>query len=162
MCGLGCELVVLPRSKVGKQLLSASKGPTYRSVVSIGDPGSRRPAGIGGQRRAVLRLEFEDIEDPTDPMAPTAANVETIVEFASTVARLGGKCLVHCEAGVSRSTAAAAIIARVLLGEGAEAEALRVACEKVPDAAPNRLMLRLADELLENGGRLTRARAAYL
>jgi predicted protein tyrosine phosphatase len=65
--------------------------------------------------------------------------------------------LVHCEAGISRSTAAVVILAATLLGPGQEPEAVKIARRAVPEARPNRLMVRLADEELARNGALERA-----
>ncbi|MEQ9542811.1 MAG: hypothetical protein RIU46_38995 [Deltaproteobacteria bacterium] len=156
------QLVVLPRAKVGRHLLSRSRGGQYKTVVSIGDPGSRPPPGFRSLGRSTLRLEFEDIVDAENALGPTDRDVTSIINFAPTVRRLGGICLVHCEAGVSRSTAAAAIIARIILGPGSELAAMELACGAVAFAAPNRLMLQLADEQLAADGALVQARADYL
>lgn len=151
------ELIVLPRRKVADELLSKSRAHLYRSMVSIGDPGSRLPSGFRRLAQSSLRLEFVDSADPDEDSAPTRREVEAIIHFAPTIARLGGRCLVHCEAGVSRSTASAAIISRVILGEGSDRQALALACRGIPDASPNRLMLRIADEVLQNDGRMMAA-----
>ena len=65
--------------------------------------------------------------------------------------------LVHCWAGISRSTAAAYIMACDRLGPGKEglvAKRLRAAS---PTATPNPLMIRLADEALARDGAMSRA-----
>lgn len=158
---LPVEIVVLPRSKVAGQLLSKSQGALYKSLLSIGDPGSRLPSGYRRLAQTALRLEFVDSVNPDEDSSPTVREIEAIIKFAPTIARLGGRCLIHCEAGVSRSTASAAIISRVILGPGAEAEAMDIACGNVADASPNHLMLEIADHCLRNEGRLVAARAAY-
>ncbi len=65
----------------------------------------------------------------------------------------GGHVLVHCHAGVSRSTAATAI----LLAQdnpGREAEAFAAVARLRPGAWPNARMVDFADDLLERDGRL--------
>lgn len=146
---LPVELIVVPKSKVAKHLLSRSSGHLYKTMISIGDPGSRYPTGYRNVASRI-RVECEDSADETNAQAPTRRDVHSIVSFAPVVAQLGGRCLIHCEAGISRSTAAAAIIARVLAGPGSESEAVALIRKLVPEAAPNRLMIRYADELIEN------------
>jgi len=65
--------------------------------------------------------------------------------------------LIHCEAGVSRSTAAALILYACWLGPGLEAEAMERVLAQRPLAIPNRRMVALADDLLNRGGHLLKA-----
>lgn len=56
--------------------------------------------------------------------------------------------LIHCQAGISRSTAAAYIILNVILGEWNERGALAELMSRRNIARPNPLMVTLADQLL--------------
>jgi hypothetical protein len=76
---------------------------------------------------------------------------------ASRCCRRTGPILIHCLAGVSRSTAAA-LIALALVADGREAEAARRLREAAPHASPNRRIVMLADRLLGRRGRLVLAR----
>jgi predicted protein tyrosine phosphatase len=60
---------------------------------------------------------------------------------------------VHCHAGVSRSTAAAAILL-AQRNPGEEAAAFRHVARIRPGAWPNRRMVEIADRLLQRDGRL--------
>ena len=83
----------------------------------------------------------------------------SLLEFG-TAWREPGPMIVHCWAGISRSTAAALILACALdpaRDEQAAADALRAAS---PTATPNALMIALADDLLGRQGRLIRAAAS--
>lgn len=107
-----------------------------------------------------LRLAFHDVAEPREGLvAPDAALVARLLAFARDwdAAR---PMLVHCWAGVSRSTAAAFIIAcqhAPTRSEHAVAQALRAAA---PYATPNPLMVRLADAALARDGRMSAAIAA--
>src|SRR5947207_14007333 len=59
-----------------------------------------------------LSLWFHDIIDPApDRLAPSHADVERLLAFGRELRdRSDGHILIHCHAGVSRSTAAAALI----------------------------------------------------
>ncbi len=59
---------------------------------------------------------------------------------------------------MSRSTAAALIIYACWLGRGREHEAMERVIAQRPIAIPNRRMVKLADSLLQLGGRLLQAR----
>ena len=65
--------------------------------------------------------------------------------------------LVHCYAGVSRSTAAA-LIALAIRAPRREEEAVRALSDAAPHAYPNRRIIALADGLLGLDGRLSLAR----
>ena len=148
---------IVPREQATRLLLSESRGVEFGCVVSIGDPGQRRPPGL--ERVALqLRLEFHDVlEDSDEDTAPCAADVERIVRLAERIADTPRRVLVHCEAGISRSTAAAVILYAVWLGPGAEEDAVARVFATVPGAWPNRTMVRLADVHLQRGGALVAA-----
>jgi predicted protein tyrosine phosphatase len=101
-----------------------------------------------------LRLKFNDIEAPLEGyVEPTAAHVEQILAFAAGWHQ-EAPLVIHCWAGISRSTAAAFITLCALNSKVPEdllAERLRAAS---PTASPNRLLVRHADGLLGRGGRM--------
>lgn len=139
-------------------LLAGPAGPALRHVVSLGDPGSAPPPGFDAHPARKLRLEFDDIERPS----PTCRwyvpcswrDVERIVAFAAGVK---GPTLVHCAAGVSRSTATAILLLCAELGRGREADAIATVCALRPQAWPNRRLLWMGDELLDLRGALIAA-----
>lgn len=110
------------------------------------------------QRR--LKLVFNDLDDIEVklPMfkrykAPTTEHVAELVEFGKTMADLDDwGLLTHCEAGISRSTAAAiTIVTAAGYPPQTAFEMVNSAC---PEMLPNRRILRLADELMGTTGRL--------
>ncbi len=125
-------------------------------VASLISPDAEAP-DIPGVARLVLR--FNDIAEPREGLvAPDAAVIERLLAFADAAGE--GTLLIHCFAGVSRSPAAAYLLAcrRAAPGEeGRLAHALRAAS---PEATPNPLMVALADEALGRGGAMTAAIAA--
>lgn len=101
-------------------------------------------------------LAFNDIAAPEPgSIAPDEAIARTIIEFGL-ACQSGDRVLVHCWMGVSRSPAAAYIIAaaRAPGAESAIAEELR---RRSPAATPNRLLVALADSLLQRQGRMVEA-----
>jgi predicted protein tyrosine phosphatase len=104
-----------------------------------------------------LRLHIHDISEPLPGcIAPDAQHVERLIEFAL---HWGGRgpMVVHCWAGISRSTAAAfAALCAINPGVAEELIARRLR-EASPTAYPNRLMIRLADVALGRGGRMVQA-----
>jgi predicted protein tyrosine phosphatase len=97
-------------------------------------------------------LRFNDIAEEREGLiAPSAAMIEAILALAHTPT-----LLIHCFAGVSRSTAAAYVLACVTRPgeEQALAAELRALC---PEATPNPLMVALADTILQRDGAMSRA-----
>ncbi len=113
------------------------------------------PASIGPDRH--LRLSMNDICEPQDGLVlPCETHVEDLVRFALDWDRQA-PLLIHCWAGISRSTAAAFISLCALnpsADELAVAQALRQAS---PTAYPNRRLVALADRTLGRSGRMNRA-----
>ena len=96
---------------------------------------------------------------------PSPRNIADILEFARTVElalRKGTpvRMLIHCAAGISRSTAAATVVLRYLLGAGHEDGAVARVFDVRDIAWPNRRVIRLADERLGCGGKLVNAVAS--
>ena len=148
---------IVPRIRACELLMSETDGAEIGCVVSIGDPGQDRPFGMDRITQR-LRLEFHDVlESSAEDTAPCSADVERIVRFAERTADTPRRVLVHCEAGISRSTAAALILYAVWLGPGEEENAAARVFASVPWAHPNRTMVRLADDLLQRGGALVAA-----
>jgi predicted protein tyrosine phosphatase len=82
------------------------------------------------------------------------ADIEHLVRFARAIDLQQGRLLVHCQSGISRSSAAAAIVLAVALGPGRETEAIEYVRGVHPAGRPNKRMLELADTLLGAEGRL--------
>lgn len=126
---------------------------TWTHVLSIGDPGGRLAVSSRRFGDRLLRLEFDDVDPAKVGASPeavwarwgysaaTAGHVQAVATFGRELPA-GAHLLVHCEQGVSRSTAAAAIVlmARYGLSEG---EALAFVRDIRPQARPNGWMLRL-------------------
>ena len=114
-------------------------------------PRDELPAGYSNVARK-LRLLFGDTETPED--GATESDIQRLIELAQELRGSRAKVLIHCEAGVSRSTAASLIMYTCLLGPGSE----RIAMERVlgqrPIARPNRRMVEIADRLLGRRGHL--------
>jgi predicted protein tyrosine phosphatase len=77
--------------------------------------------------------------------------VEQIVAFAADV---DGPTLIHCAAGISRSTAAGLILLALRTGPGREEQAYEHLFRVRPRAVPNRRMVWMADHLLGRNGAL--------
>jgi predicted protein tyrosine phosphatase len=142
----------------GLEELIGHQGRGVTHVLSILDPEWPEPAAFQAfdpHFRATLR--FHDAIEP-DPgvLLPERSDVEAILAFGRDAAE-AGSLLIHCHAGISRSTAATLMIlaqARPHEGEDELAERL---LQNRPQAWPNSRMIEFADELLDRRGRLVAA-----
>jgi len=127
-------------------------------VVSLLDPATPFPnaAGLGVQHHH--RVEIHDItEEAAGWTCPSVPHVRGLLTFLEAWNRGDGPLLVHCYAGISRSTATAFVAACLhnpAADEGVVAAALRAAS---PTATPNRRIVALADAEMGRGGRMLRA-----
>ena len=104
------------------------------------------------------RVVVNDITEPMpDQILPTREHVEGLVDFLEASREVS--LLIHCYAGVSRSTAAA-LIAMVLHAPGRERDAARALRAAAAYAQPNRLILQHADDILGRRGGLLAALAS--
>lgn len=142
---------ITSRSEAGHILCSPRRCAEISWLVSIDEPQDRLPAGYRNVRRK-LRLLFADVE--SEESGPTETDVKRLIRLADTLKFTGGKGLIHCEAGISRSAAAALIMYSYWLGPGKEREAMAKVITQRPTARPNRRMVTLADKVLERGGSL--------
>jgi predicted protein tyrosine phosphatase len=104
-----------------------------------------------------LRLRMHDIVEPVDGgVVPESSHVADLIAFGKTWDRTA-PLLVHCWAGISRSTAAAYILLCDLHGSGQEEKIAQGLRFHAPHAQPNRLLIRHADLLLGRDGRMIAA-----
>jgi predicted protein tyrosine phosphatase len=89
-------------------------------------------------------------------VVPESSHVAELIAFGKTWDRTA-PLLVHCWAGISRSTAAAYILLCDLHGSGAEERIAQGLRFHAPHAQPNRLLIRHADLLLGREGRMIAA-----
>ncbi|MGD0847473.1 tyrosine phosphatase family protein [Bradyrhizobium sp.] len=103
-----------------------------------------------------LRLAFHDIVEPMPGLvAPDRDLMRAVLEFGRD-AQPQRTLLIHCWAGISRSSAAAFAIA-CDRNPGFERDIASELRRRSPSATPNRLMVRLTDDLLERDGRMVEA-----
>ena len=152
------EIEVVSRVEAGEILCCPDLCAEITYLVSIGDGDDPLPNGYENAEQK-LRLRIADV---VSDEGATEDDIQQIICLAEQLKSRSGKLLVHCEAGVSRSTAVALIIYACWLGPGREHEAMRRVIGQRPQAIPNQRMVRLADHLLQLGGRLLEARNAYI
>lgn len=104
-----------------------------------------------------LRLDMHDIAEVQDGMMPPGeAHVRRLLAFAGEWDQ-SQPLLVHCFAGISRSTATAYTIAAALNPKRDEAELAWRLRELSPSATPNPRIVAFADDILGRNGRMIRA-----
>jgi predicted protein tyrosine phosphatase len=131
-----------------------------RSVVSLLQEGTPivRPAAITLDRH--LFISVSDIVAPMDgQIMPGEVHVRRLIDFVRDWDR-GEPLLIHCFAGVSRSTAAAFIAACALNPSRREHDIAQRIRAASPTATPNVLLVALADRQLARNGRMIDAIAA--
>jgi len=139
--------------------LSTARGTKrkFDAVVTIEDPGLRN--GLRFHRLPHpdhLVLRFEDVDDWSCDIAMAhRLHVDAALRLAR--AHEGGSILVHCKAGVARSSAMALALIADRMGPGREMEAVLELLAVRPVAVPNLVVLDLADEALGRNGALKAA-----
>lgn len=104
-----------------------------------------------------LILGMDDIAVPMDGyIMPCDEHVTRLIAFARGWNR-AKPMVVHCYAGISRSTAAAYAIACALAPERAEDDIARELRTASPSATPNTLIVEIADAQLRRQGRMVAA-----
>ena len=119
--------------------------PTY--LVSVLQSELRTPFTppcVGRANHVRLRMEDTDVEGASE--APSFQHVLGLMHLASRL-RPADKVLVHCEAGISRSTAAATLVL-AFTGLWTLDEALASMLRQEPRARPNALLMRVGLEAL--------------
>jgi len=152
---------IAPRITIcGIPELGAHSAAGVTHVLSILGPDSPDPpelAAFAPHRRLVLR--FHDVIEPQpDHTAPAREDVERLLAFGREVREAPeAHLLVHCQAGVSRSTAAAALILVEANPEWPASAVLDAIAAIRPRAWPNLLILELGDALLGRNGEIVAA-----
>ncbi|MCT8970282.1 tyrosine phosphatase family protein [Microbaculum marinisediminis] len=114
-----------------------------------------RPAVIAPERH--LFLAMHDITEAMEGMVlPSQRHVEDYLDFVEAWER-DSPMVVHCFAGISRSTAAAFIGACALNPKMDEEDLALQIREASPTATPNARLVEIGDALLGRQGRMSRA-----
>lgn len=135
--------------------MAAARAPSHMITLINPETPVDTPKGVADERH--LRLGINDIVEPMEGMiAPDEGCVRRILEFGRTWDERA-PMLIHCWAGISRSTAAAFVLACERSPEADELSIARVMRRAAPHAYPNRRIVALADDLLGRSGRMVDA-----
>jgi predicted protein tyrosine phosphatase len=115
----------------------------------------QRPGGIESENHLILGMD--DITGPLDGyIAPADEHVTRLLDFVRGWDR-AAPLVMHCYAGISRSTAGAYVAACALNPHRDEAIIARTLRRASPTATPNCRIIALADRALGRDGRMTTA-----
>jgi predicted protein tyrosine phosphatase len=143
-----CSLAALPATvrRVGASHVLT----VMANVDQVERPASVLPANH-------LKVQMDDIVERMDGfVTPSQAHIEQVLGFVRRWDR-SAPLVIHCYAGISRSTASAFAAVCALTPRRDEFVIARKIREASPIASPNRLIVSLADGLLGRGGRMLRA-----
>jgi predicted protein tyrosine phosphatase len=143
-----CSLAALPET------VKATGASHIMTVMAKVDQ-VQRPASVLEINH--LRVQVDDITEHMDGfVAPCETHIEQILNFVRSWDR-HAPMVVHCFAGISRSTASAFAAACMLNPHRDEIAIARQIRAASPIAQPNRLIVSLADRALGRDGRMLRA-----
>jgi predicted protein tyrosine phosphatase len=143
-----CSLAALPETV-------KATGASHILTVMANVDQVQRPATVLEANH--LRVSMDDITEHMDGfLAPSDQHIEKVLNFVRSWDRRA-PMVVHCYAGISRSTASAFAAACALNPHRDESEIARQIRDRSPIAAPNRLIVSLADKALGRDGRMLRA-----
>jgi len=151
--GLMAFIHVCPMVKVPETVETAGA----RHLLTILSPQTEfaRPVSIVAQNH--LHLSMHDIVEALDGhIPPGREHVEALIDFGDRWER-ATPLVINCFAGISRSTAAAYIIAAALDPSRSESELANELRRLSPSATPNRMLIGIADDILGRSGRMRRA-----
>ena len=125
----------------------------YDGVITIEDSRIEDPFRVESEHPKQLVLCFDDISVPLDDfIEPQEKHILQALSFADRIGE--GSILIHCHAGISRSSAIALAIIAKRLGAGKEQDAIKILESINPHCRPNKSLVWLTDEILERDRRL--------
>lgn len=141
--------------------LEKMKGTPFTRVISISEASLKTERGYEKQLRNLFPgasyhfSYFDDVEFQREG-APDRNGVYRILLFSQNFT-LNDRILIHCRAGISRSTAIACAVVCQHTPPGEEKAAVEYIRSIRSIMVPNFLIIKLADEILQREGRLIAA-----
>ncbi|MGZ6016337.1 MAG: tyrosine phosphatase family protein [Phenylobacterium sp.] len=146
-------LIISPLSRIAEVI--AARRPSH--LISLMDPAQLISTPKGFEAARHLRLGVNDISQPTEGLVlPGETHVLQILQFGQGWDE-SSPLLVHCWAGISRSTATAFMLACERNPETDERDIAWRLRRSAAHAYPNRRLVTLADDLLGRRGRMVDA-----
>lgn len=127
------------------------------SVIGILGPETTHPTYRGIAEAKHLKLTFNDInEEAVGMQAASADDVDRLLSFITAWDKKA-PLLIHCWAGISRSTASAFAALCLLQPQEDELKLAQILRAASPSATPNRLITKHVDDRLGRKGRMSHA-----
>lgn len=144
---------VCPLSRLHETVLNTG---ALHIVTMLRDPSRmQRPRHVPPSNHLVLSMD--DITKPIDGyVPPSEEHIVKLMDFLHMWDRTT-PLVMHCLAGISRSTAGAFVAACALNPQRSEAAIARAIREASPTAVPNIMLVKLADDILGRKGRMVEA-----
>ncbi|MDR3407100.1 MAG: protein tyrosine phosphatase [Methylovirgula sp.] len=139
------------------QIADVTEATGARSLITLINQGVYvdRPAAIAPERH--LQVAISDVcEDMEGHILADGGHVQTLIDFVRAWDR-AEPLVIHCFAGVSRSTAGAYIAVCALNPQANENEIAQRLRRASPTATPNAHLVTLADRALGRDGRMIAA-----
>jgi predicted protein tyrosine phosphatase len=126
-------------------------------MITLLDPSSMIETPNGLSPETHLKLGLNDVNHAQAGLiSPAAAHAAAVLDHAQDWDQ-SAPLLVHCWAGVSRSTASAFMVACALNPDVSPHTIAHYIRAASPTATPNRLLTAFADDLLGRGGKMVDA-----
>jgi predicted protein tyrosine phosphatase len=136
-------------------------GTPFTKIISINDAhleeegGYERRIKVYFPKAHAVFSYFDDVDYSTEN-GPQESEISLLLDFSRRFT-MTDKILIHCRAGVSRSTALAYAVSCQHGQPGQEAEAFAYIRQIRPQLFPNGLVVKMADRILKRKGRLVAA-----
>ena len=133
----------------------------FTHIISIWHPNPmletfQKQMRVGFPNADIHFATFDDTELSGAIHPPGHTDVLSCIEYAHSIPE-GSHLLIHCMAGISRSTATALTIITEFYGPGSERDAALNVQQIRSIANPNRLILKIADDILRRKGAIMNA-----
>ncbi|WP_416408470.1 tyrosine phosphatase family protein [Agrobacterium rosae] len=148
------QIVVCPLSRIAEMAVRHKSREMVTLIAK--EQAFHRPAVISADRHLTLQMNDITFKGTDKLIAPDDLHVQQLIDFADSWDQ-SAPLLIHCWMGVSRSPAAAIIVALAVQPKQDDA-ALAARLRTVsPYATPNARIIEIGDRLLGRGGALIAA-----
>lgn len=147
-------IVVSPLSRIGEMAVRHKSREMVTLIAK--EQAFHRPAVIAAERHLTLQMNDISFRGTDKLIAPDDVHVQQLIDFARSWDQ-SAPLLIHCWMGISRSPAAAVIVALTVHPEQDDAVLAARLRSVSPFATPNSRIIEIGDRLLGRGGALIAA-----